>query len=61
MEADETVEMLEEIEALRRRLSELSEAMADCRARRLTQETLITRLREELRVERSTQGTGRRA
>jgi len=52
MEADETVEMLEEIEALRRRVSELSEAMADCRARRLTQETLIARLREELRSER---------
>jgi chromosome segregation ATPase len=48
MEPEETEELLEEIEGLRRRVADLSEAIADCRARRLQQEGVIARLRAEL-------------
>ena len=60
MNADETTELIAELEALRHRLSELSEAIADCHARRLTQESLIGRLREQLRTARATTGNDRR-
>lgn len=53
MEPDELAELLEEVEALRRQVAALSEAVADARARRLQQESLVARLREELRRERA--------
>ncbi len=48
MHADERAELLEELESLRRRVAELSEAVADARARRIHQEALVARLRQEL-------------
>jgi hypothetical protein len=46
---DEVEELIDGAEAQRRRVVELSEAIGDCRARRLQQDSVIARLREELR------------
>jgi septal ring factor EnvC (AmiA/AmiB activator) len=53
MDADETAELLDELESLRRRVAELSEAVADARARRIHQDSVIARLRQELQAARA--------
>ena len=53
MDADETADLLEEVEMLRRRVAELSEAVADYRARGLQQQMVIARLEKALRQERT--------
>ena len=52
MDAEEIAELVEEAAALRQRVGELSELVADYRARALDRETIITRLRRELQAER---------
>jgi predicted nucleic acid-binding Zn-ribbon protein len=49
MDADETADLLDELESLRRRVAELSEAVADARARRIHLEAVIARLKQDLR------------
>ncbi len=57
MDADEASDLLEELAALRCRVSDLSEAVADARARRIHLEAVIAQLKRELhRLERG--GTG---
>jgi hypothetical protein len=52
MDRDEATELVEEIEALRVQVVELSEVIADCRARGAHQEAIIVRLKGQLRDER---------
>jgi prefoldin subunit 5 len=48
VERQQDDELDEEIEALRQKVAQLSEAIADCRALRLHQREAIARLRREL-------------
>jgi hypothetical protein len=57
---EEAADLLDEMASLRRRVAELSEAVADARAQRIHQDSVIARLRRELNEARTKPGDGER-